>query len=176
MNLQMKPESYSTAGPTEGYKFHARSASGLIKDVNVSSPEPGTTLVTVLSSEGKGIPSKTILDLVTSALNADRVRPLCEKVIIQQAEIIYYAIIADLYVYAGAVSPLITNEAESALVSYANTHHKLGEDITVSAVNAAAFIAGVQRVVLNLNADLTVAHNQAAWCSSILVRIAGVVP
>jgi len=175
IRLQMKSESFSTAGPTEAYAFHARSASGLVKDISVTSPVPGTTVVTVLSSEGQGIPAQPVLDLVTARLNTDTIRPLSEEVIVQAAEILNYEIVADLYVYLGPASEVALTDALTALAQFAASHHKLGEDITISAVYAAAFRTGVQRVVLNLVADLAVASHQAAWCTGITVRIAGVV-
>lgn len=173
--LELKPESWSTAGPTEGYKFHARSASALVKDASVSSPVPGTTLVTVLSREGDGVPSQAVLDLVIARLNTQNIRPLSEEVLVQAAEIITYNIVADLYVYAGPVSQMALDEAQASLAEYTSSHHKLGEDIAFSAANAAAFTAGVQRVVLNLVADIPVASHQAAYCTGITVNIAGVV-
>lgn len=176
VRLELKPESWSTAGPTEGYEFFARSASALVKDVKVTSPVPGTTLVTVLSSAGQGVPSQAVLDAVTAGLNVSEVRPLSEEVQVQAAEIITYSIVADLYVYAGSVSSMAVSEAQAALEKYAADHHKLDEDIAVSAVNAAAFRAGVQRVVLDLLADIPVASHQAAYCTGITVNIAGVVP
>jgi len=175
IRLQMKPESFSTSGPTEAYAFHARSASGLVKDVSVGSPVPGTTVVTVLSSEGQGIPSQPVLDAVIARLNTDTIRPLSEDVQVQSAEIINYEIIADLYVYLGPVSEVSLSEAQAELVKFAASHHKLGEDITVSAIIAAAFRTGVQRVVLNIAADIAIGTHQAAWCTGITARIAGVV-
>lgn len=174
--LELKPESWSTAGPTEGYEFHARSASALVKGAKATSPTPGTTLITVLSSEGDGVPSQAVLDLVIARLNTQNIRPLSEEVLVQAAEIIHYSIVADLYVYAGSVSSLAVSEAQVSLAKYAAAHHKLGEDITVSAANAAAFSAGVQRVALNIPADIAVADHQAAYCTGITVNIAGVVP
>lgn len=176
VRLELKPESWSTAGPTEGYEFHARSASGLVKGAKATSPIPGTTLVTVLSSESDGTPSQDVLDLVIARLNTQNIRPLSEEVLVQAAEIITYSIVANLYVYAGSVSSMAVSEAQAALEKYAADHHKLDEDIAVSAVNAAAFRAGVQRVELNLLADIPVTSHQAAWCTGITVNIAGVVP
>ena len=174
--LELKPESWSTAGPTEGYEFHARSAGALVKDASVTSPVPGTTLVTVLSREGQGVPSQAVLDLVIARLDTQNIRPLSEEVLVQSAEIITYSIVADLYVYAGPASQMALTEAQAALEKYAADHHKLGEDIAISAVNAAAFRGGVQRVVLNLPADIPVGDHQAAYCTSITVNIAGVMP
>lgn len=173
--LELKPESWSTAGPTEGYEFFARSASAQVKGVKVTSPTPGTTLITVLSREDQGVPSQAVLDAVIAALNVEEVRPLSEDVQVQAAEIITYIIVADLYVYAGSVSSLAQSAAQAALDKYAADHHKLGEDIAVSAIHAAAFTAGVQRVELNLLDDIPVASHQAAWCTGITVNIAGVV-
>ena len=55
---QLSLEGYSTAGPVGAYIFHALSASAKVKSVAVESPQAGEVLVTVLSTEGNGIPSK----------------------------------------------------------------------------------------------------------------------
>lgn len=42
--LLLKDDSYSTAGASNAYKFHALSADGNIKDASITSPYPGTRL------------------------------------------------------------------------------------------------------------------------------------
>jgi phage-related baseplate assembly protein len=173
--LELKPESYSTAGAPESYEFHARSASGLVKGAKCTSPMPGTSLIYVLSYEGNGVPSQAVLDLVNARLHLPSVKPLSEEVIAQAAEIINYNLVADLYVYRGAVGDLCVSGAQAGLEGYAKAIHKLGEAVTYSGANAAAKVAGVQRVVLNIPETIPVTSGQAPYCTGIVVRIAGVV-
>ena len=54
--VQLSLEGHSTAGPIGSYVYHALATSPLVKDVDVASSYPGQVNVTVLSSEGQGIP------------------------------------------------------------------------------------------------------------------------
>jgi len=174
--LQLKPESWSTAGPTEAYEFHARSASGLVKDAKADSPVNGTTRVTVLSHEGQGVPSQNVLDAVTTALNAEKVRPLSEEVLVQAAEILTYAIVADLTVLPGSIGQVALEQAQAALDQYAIDSHGLGISIILTDIIARAKKPGVYDVALNLPANIVLTKQQAAWCTGVTVNIAGVAP
>lgn len=171
--VALKPESYSTAGPTEAYIFHARSASGQVLDASCTSPNPGTSLVTVLSREGQGVPSQPVLDAVIARLNTLSIRPLSEEVIVQPATIIVYDLVVDIYTYGGPDNSLVLADAEAELTKYTETHHRLDHDHTISGLHAAAHRPGVQRVALNLAEDIVVNEFQAAFCNSITVNHMG---
>jgi phage-related baseplate assembly protein len=173
--LQLKPESWSTAGPTEAYEFFARSAHGQVKNAKATSPNSGTTVVTVLSHEGTGVPSQPVLDAVTAALNVENVRPLSEEVLVQAAQIINYEIIADIWLLPGAVGQVAYEQAVAALNQYKATHHNLGTAIILTDIIAAAKKPGVYDVTLNLQANIPVTKQQAAWCTGVTVNILGVV-
>jgi len=169
--VALKPESYSSAGPTEAYRFFARSASGQVKDAIATSPVPGTTLVTVLSREGQGVPSAPVLAVVNEALNTATVRPLSEEVIVEAAEIITYSLIAGLRVYNGPDHTLIKAAAETALADYTNKSHRLGTNHTIAGFHKAAKQEGVWDVELNILESIAVTKQQAAYCTSIVVEI-----
>lgn len=169
--LALKPESYSSAGPTEAYRFFAMSASGQVKDARATSPIPGTTLVTVLSREGQGIPSQPVLDAVTAALSPTDIRPLCEEVLVAAAEIIPYSLNIGLHIYNGLDQSLIKTAAETALADYTSKSHKLGVHHTKAGWYKAAKQEGVWDVTLNLASNIEVTEQQAAFCTSITVSI-----
>lgn len=54
---QLSLEGFSTAGPTGAYRYYALSSSVKVKSVSVLSPSAGVVQVTVLSTEGSGIPN-----------------------------------------------------------------------------------------------------------------------
>lgn len=174
--LQMKPESWSTAGPSGAYEFHARSASGLVKDAKATSPNPGTTLVTVMSTEGQGVPSQPVLDAVIAALNTETMRPLSEEVLVQAAEIINYTLVVDLWLLKGAIGEVAQANALAALQQYAAATHKLGKSVILTDIIAAAKKPGVYDIGLNLLANIPVTKQQAAYCTGITVNIAGYEP
>ena len=169
--VALKPESYSSAGPTEAYRFFARSASGQVKDAVATSPIPGTTLVTVLSREGQGVPSAPVLALVSEALNTTTIRPLSEEVNVEAAEIITYSLIVGLRVYNGPDHTIIISAAESALADYTSKSHRLGINHTIAGFHKAAKQEGVWDVELNILESIAVTKQQAAYCTSIVVEI-----
>lgn len=78
-------ESFSTAGSMNSYIYHARSVSTAIADVVATSPEPGMVDVRVLLQNGI-LPTSAVLSEVSSALNADNVRPLTDHVRVSAPE------------------------------------------------------------------------------------------
>lgn len=173
--LQLKPESWSTAGPTEAYEFHALTAHGQVKNAKATSPNPGTTVVTVLSHEGQGVPTQPVLNAVTAALNVEKVRPLSEEVLVQAAQIITYQIIAGIYVLPGSIGEVALAQAQAALEAYAAASHGLGKSIILTDIVAAGKKPGVYDLTLNLPANIDVTKQQAAWCTGVTVNLLGVV-
>ncbi len=174
LRVQMAPESWTTAGSRGSYAFHALSASALVKDVAVESPTPGEVVVTVLSATGDGTVDTPLLEAVDAALSAETVRPLCDAVTVQAAQITPYSIDAALTLYVGPDTETVRQAAAGAAQAYAAAQHRLGRDVTISGLYAALHQPGVQRVaMLAPIADLEVDSSHAAWCQSITVTVAG---
>lgn len=175
IRLQLKPAGYSVAGPTDAYKFHALSASGDVKSVSVTSPTPGTTTVYVLSRSGTGVPDAALLATVSTALNAEEVRPLSELVNVQAATPLDYAITVALTVYPGPAGEAAQAAALAALHALATNGYLLDWDITRSAITAAAQQPGVKRSSITAPAaDVTCSAGQAPRCTAVTVTIAAV--
>ena len=173
--LALKPESYSVAGPSEAYRFHALSAHGMVKAASVTSPIQGTTAVYILSRDGNGTPSAEILAAVDAALNSENIRPLSEEVLVHQTSIVEYTIDIDLYVFPGPSGEIVLASARAELEKYATAAHTVDGDVTYSALAAAAHRTGVKRAVVNSPAaDIMCDKTQAPYCTGINVRIAGV--
>lgn len=175
--IQLSLEGYTTAGSVGAYTFHALSASSDCLDVAVANPPltPGTVNVSVLSRTGSGAAPAETLDAVIAALNAEEVRPVCDTVVVQSAEIVDYAITASLTLYSGAGQTQVLEAAQAAVQAYADRMHRLGLDVTRSGIFAALHQAGVQNVTLTAPAaDVVIAWNQASNCTGITVTIGGV--
>ena len=164
LRAQAAFEGMSVAGPSAAYEYFARSASGQVADARATSPSPAEVVVAVLSTEGDGTASALLLDAVAAAVNDEEVRPLGDRVTVQSAEIVEYAIDATLYLYPGPESEPIINAAMASLKAFlANNDKKIGRDIVRSAISAALHVQGVQRVVINAPAtDLRIDNTQAA--------------
>ncbi|QBP10114.1 baseplate J/gp47 family protein [Cupriavidus metallidurans] len=168
---QLAFEGLSTAGPREGYKFHARSADGRIADVSATSPEPCEVVLTVLGIEGDGSVGQDVLANVAAALSDEDVRPLADRVAIQSARITRYAIDATVYTKTtGPERELVLAESRRRADAYRKASRRLGRDIDRSAINNALFAEGVSRVELRQPAeDVELDETQAAFCTGVSI-------
>ena len=158
----------STAGSIASYEFHARAASGLVKDVAVKSLTPGEVLVTILSADGNGVADSTLQGVVLQALNADKVRPLTDYVTVQSVQVVNYSVNATLSIYAGASGSVVLAAANKQLASFIEQRRKIGLDITLSGLYASLHVKGVQGVVLTgFDNDLLISDVQVAYCVAI---------
>lgn len=174
LRVQLAPEGFAAAGPVGAYAFHAHAASAEVKDVDVSSPAPGVVQITVLSTEGDGTPDQDLLDAVEAALDDETVRPLTDTVQVAAAAVTTYAIDVELVLYAGPDDEVVRQAAEDAVAAYCDEHHRLGHDITLAGIIAAAYQPGVQNVaVVTPTEDVVVAPQAAAYCTSVTVSVTG---
>lgn len=171
---QLALEGFSTAGPSGAYIYHALSASAAVLDASVQSPIPGQVLVTVLSTDGDGTAPADLLATVNAALSADDVRPLCDQVVVQSAVIAPYTVSVELWVYPGPSAAMVRAAAESALLAYVASCRRIGYDVTLSGLYAAAHQPGVQRAVISTPAtDLIADLSTASYCTGVAVTLAG---
>src|SRR5471030_223647 len=148
MRIPQAFEGLSVAGPTGAYEYHARSADGRVADASAISPSPASVTITVLSRENNGEASADLLARVNAALNDEDVRPVADRVTVQSAAIVDYAISATLYLYPGPEAEPIRAAAELKLAAYVSAQNRLGRDIRQSAIYAALHVEGVQWVEL----------------------------
>jgi len=173
--ILLAPHSFSVAGPERAYVYHALSASSDVLDASATSPTPGQVVVSVLSRTGDGTAPAGTLAAVEAVLTDDEVRPLTDEVIVQSADIVSFAIEANIWLYAGPDPNLIVEAAEASLDAYLSKARRLGRDIPRSAIIAAIHVAGVQRVeIVSPAADQVMTMLQAAWCDDITLTYAGV--
>ncbi|MEB6371428.1 baseplate assembly protein [Klebsiella michiganensis] len=167
-------EGMSVAGPTGAYEFHSMSADGRVADASAISPLPAEVTVSILSREGSGIADDDLLRTVSDALNDENVRPVGDRVTVQSARIMDYAVEAVLYVYPGPATEPVLAAAKIQLNSYINEQRRLGRDIRRSAIYAALHVNGVQRVeLIQPAADVILDKTQAANCTGVMVSLGG---
>lgn len=170
---QLALEGLSTAGPVGAYQYHARSADDRVLDVNISSPSAGEVLVTILGRDGDGAPTQSVLDAVLAALDDETVRPLCDSVTVQPAEILSYSITATLEVLEGPDSETVRSAAEAAAQAYAEESRGLGQGLTLSGLYAALHQPGVRRATITSPAaDVAASPQQSTWCTALTVEVA----
>lgn len=168
---QMALKGLSVAGSRGAYVFHALSASPLVGDVAVDSPQPGTVRVTILPTNHHEAPT-ALLDTVNAYLSADERRPLTDSVQVQSASLVDFIVTATLQVYPGPSPTPVLTAARSALDKYLSSVSRIGYDITLSGLYAALHQSGVQRVQLEAPlADVVVNATSAARCTDITLTV-----
>ncbi|MBN3771382.1 baseplate J/gp47 family protein [Burkholderia sp. Se-20378] len=172
---QLAPQSLSVAGPEGAYVSHARNADGRVLDASAVSPAPCEVLVSVLARDGDGTADPALIAAVAAALQADDVRPLTDKVTVRGAEILRYQVRARLVFFAGPDRAVALAEANRAMKKYTESMHRLGMEVTLDGIYAAARAAGVQKVILESPlAGLPATKQQAPYCTGIELIDGGV--
>lgn len=141
-------ESFSTAGPTNGYIYHAKSVSAAVSDVAATSPEPGVVDVRILLQNGEQ-PTKAILEEIEAALNASDVRPLTDTVTVSEPEEDPFEIDVTFYIERNsqASSSIVERDARAAVEDYISWQTgKMGRDINPSYLVQLMMGAGIKRV------------------------------
>lgn len=165
--IKLAPEAFTTAGSRGSYLFHAQSADSSIVDVAVVSPSPGVVEIYPLTLAG--VPDQEILDAVLSTCNADDVRPLTDQVLVLAPEQTDYSIELTIDTYLWPDQAEVQQQAEAAVTALATAARgKLGQDVTLSRIIAAAAVDGVYRVtVTSPIVDVIVPAHGFAVCSAI---------
>lgn len=172
--IQLSFEQYSTAGSVGSYVYHARSASGAVADVQVTSPTPGEVVLYVMGRNGQGTADDTLLNAVKKAVTDETVRPLTDNVTVQSAIIIPYQITATLELYPGPDAEVVKKNAYNALNAYCASVHRIGYLVATSGIYAALQQPGVQTVVLNnWDGDRVPSDGHVNACSDITLTTVG---
>ena len=173
--ITMAFDGYSTAGSEESYEFHVLSSSALVRDVNVTSPNPGEVVVSVLSVENDGIPDQSLLEIVKNSISGDKNRPLTDSIKVVAAVKKDYAIEAELILYNGPDSKVVKENAIKSIESYVKNHHILGNGITISSIHAALSVPGVHNVLLRLpKENIILSSNQFPFCTNKIITVSNI--
>lgn len=172
--IQLAPEGYTSAGSRGSYEFHALGAAADVLDAQATSPAPGSVLVYVMSREGDGTASVDLVDAVSGYLSDDKLRPMTDQVTVQSVTVTGYTVNAALTVFPGPDSAVVRQAAEDAVRAHVAEQHRIGHDVTLSGLYAALHQPGVQNVTMTSPAtDLVMGEGEAAYCTDIVVTVAG---
>jgi phage-related baseplate assembly protein len=174
--MTLAPEGYSVAGPEGAYIFHALSADADVLDASATSPTPGAVVVTVLARSGTGAAGAALVTKVAEYLSDETRRPMTDHVTVQSANVVPFAIEAEITTFAGPDAAIVLATARANLDGLIARTHRLGIDVTRARIFAAlAGPEGVQNVnLINPAADVVMDRSQAGWCSGIVIRSSGV--
>lgn len=168
------PEKFSCAGSDGAYKYYAKSASTLIADIAVTSPNPGEVEIIPLLAEGE-IPSDEIVDSIESICSDKRVRPLTDKVTVSKPEQIMFNVNVTFYIDNVTNAQKIQSAALQATDDYIIWQKsKLGRDINPSELIHKMINAGVKRVEVTEPIFTVVTKKQVAIADEIVVTFGGI--
>jgi phage-related baseplate assembly protein len=172
--IKLAPSIFSVAGPDDAYIYHAKSASPLIVDVKVTSPNPGEVHLFPLLGGGQ-LPTPEILQAIQDKCNAKKIRPLTDTVITAAPTIINYSIVVDLTLLTTAVQASTQAAVLAILQAYINTReNRLGLDVVRSKISSLASIEGVYDASVTTPATNIVANpDEFTNCTGITVNIIG---
>ncbi len=165
-------EGITTAGSENAYLFHTLSADTTVKSAGISSPEPGKVRVSILSTEGDGTASSTLIQTVSDYLGHEDRRPLTDQVVVRSAEIVNFAIKANIYVFPGPSAPITEEEIRANLNVYLTKQNNIGSVVALSGIYDALHTEGVQKVSLIApTQDIITTKEQAAFCNNIELNV-----
>ncbi|SEO61324.1 Phage-related baseplate assembly protein [Acinetobacter pittii] len=170
--VQLAPEGYTTAGSEGSYLFHGMNADSRVKDIQPFSPTEGVVSIYVLSTEGDGTASETLLSNVRAALNQKEIRPLTDHVNVYSASIINYSVEAVLDTGSGPDSDTILAAAAVALSNYTKEVHALNQKATISGIYKALQQDGVIDVdLIQPTQNIVASLGQAPYCNSVNISL-----
>lgn len=172
--IYLAPEKLSNAGPTGAYEYYAKSASPLISDIFVDSPQPGYVNISVLLKNGE-LPSEEIIQLIYEKVNARDVRPLTDFITVSAPEIVTYDLDIVYYIETNAVDKtLIHQNVEKAIDEYAKWQSsKIGRDINPSKLISDCYKAGAKRVEVRTPVFMAINKGQVAVMENKTVTFGG---
>lgn len=169
-------ESFSTAGPSGAYIYHAKTASPLVADVAALSPTPGVADIRVLLRDGE-LPTEEVLQEVQAQLSADKVRPLCDFVQVSAPDTVPLNIDATYYIPKPSQNSaaVITADVEKAVQDYIRWQtEKMGRDINPSVFVSYLMKTGIKRVVVRQPEYTVVPESEVAALNQCNVSSGGV--
>lgn len=176
-------EARSTAGPEGAYIYFGLSADPDVLDVACYGEEDGAVysgalarvlapevLLIVLSRLGDGTPSNALLESVRQAVNAEEVRPIGDKVTVEPAQILTYAVEGVIRHKPGAdPSPLLT-AATAQVRAYCDARHRVARVHQRLGIGAAMKVTDAEEIELTSPAaDIDPGSKGAAYCTSITI-------
>ena len=173
--VYLSPEKISSAGPEGAYEYYTKSASSLIGDVLVDSPEPGRVVIRILLQDGQ-LPTQGIIDDVYKVINARKVRPLTDLVTVTAPDVVFYDLDVTYYLDANILDMSTTQLAvEKEILDYQTWQSsKIGRDINPSKLISNCMKAGAKRVDIKTPIFTVVNKGQVAQLRSKNVKFGGV--
>lgn len=141
--------SYSVAGPTEAYVYHAKAVDAVISDVKVDENKTGGVVPVYVYCHGE-LPEQGILDKVEAALSKKTIRPLTDSVRVLAPDVVEYEIDVSYMIDENIIDvEPIKKAVEASIQDYISyQEEKIGRHINPDKLRKYMLNAGADRVII----------------------------
>ena len=156
--IYLAPGAYSTAGPEDGYLFHAKQFNPSIGDVVATSNQAaGTVDIVFIMSDGK-TPGTEMINGLKEYLNGKTRRPMTDLVNVSAPAEVTYTVDLTYYINRSdsARAVAIQEAVQTAVADYMTWQRTIGRDINPSKLVALVMAAGAKRVTVTAPTYTTV--------------------
>lgn len=160
----LAPGAYSTAGPEDGYIYHAKAYSPAVGDVKVTSDqEAGTVDIVFIMADGS-TPGEEMIEGMEGYMRSKDIRPMSDLVRIAAPEEVQYTINLTYYINRSDSAKAVTIQAAvaQAVEDYKTWQRAIGRDINPSKLVAMVMEAGAKRVTVTAPAYTVVGKTKVS--------------
>ena len=160
----LAPGAYSTAGPEDGYLYHAKAYSAAIGDVVATSNQAAGTVDIVFIMADGSTPGEEMIEGLEGYLQGKTIRPMTDLVRVAAPQEVQYTINLTYYINRSDSAQAVTiqQEVAAAVEQYKTWQRAIGRDINPSQLIRMVMDAGAKRVSVTAPAYTTVAATKVS--------------
>lgn len=165
--VYLAPGAYSTAGPEDGYLYHAKKYSAAIGDVvATSNQEAGQVDIVFIMADGS-TPGTEVISGLQTYLSGKTIRPMTDKLTVSAPAEIPYSIELTYYINRSDSARAVAIQAAvaQAVENYKTWQRTIGRDVNPSQLAAMVMEAGAKRVTVTAPTFTTVADTKVSALS-----------
>ena len=154
----LAPGAYSTAGPEDGYLYHAKAYSAAIGDVVATSNQAAGTVDIVFIMADGSTPGEEMIEGLEGYLQGKTIRPMTDLVRVAAPQEVQYTINLTYYINRSDSAQAVTiqQEVAAAVEQYKTWQRAIGRDINPSQLVRMVMDAGAKRVTVTAPTYTTV--------------------
>ena len=160
----LAPGAYSTAGPEDGYLYHAKAYSAAIGDVVATSNQAAGTVDIVFIMADGSTPGEEMIEGLEGYLQGKTIRPMTDLVRVAAPQEVQYTINLTYYINRSDSAQAVTiqQQVAAAVEQYKTWQRAIGRDINPSKLVAMVMEAGAKRVTVTAPAYTAVAATKVS--------------
>ena len=154
----LAPGAYSTAGPEDGYLYHAKAYNPAIGDVVATSDQEAGTVDIVFIMANGDTPGEEMIEGLEGYLQGKTIRPMTDLVRVAAPQEVTYTINLTYYINRSDSAKAVTIQAAvaQAVADYQTWQRAIGRDINPSQLVRMVMDAGAKRVTVTAPTYTTV--------------------